>query len=154
MTCYDLYQYKIHNHWIVSPTPDLTDVMTFNQQYYTSYVGGQLRSQIYLLRHRVDVTFQGDWGYVCGYNIDSHLLRGERYSTDSTYGGAWHLAMIAEMPISSRFSVGVRADHTEIRTTGSHHLVDPALHIDQSWSNGVSDSSDQTSITAFFRLSI
>ena len=37
-----------------------------------------------------------------------------------TGGGAMHLALIAEMPLNKRFSVGLQADHVEIRTTGSH----------------------------------
>jgi hypothetical protein len=139
------------------------DLITFNQQYYMGYFGGQLRTTLNVTHvPPVLVTFQGDWGATAGYNIDHHLFYEQfgihRYTMDSTDGGTLHLSLAAETPITAHFSIGLQLDHMEIRTTGSQRLVmsgnTQALGlqpVDATWNNGVSAVSDQTSLTAFIR---
>jgi len=134
------------------------DTDSFNQQYYMGYVGGQLRTTLSIMNAKpVTVVFQGDWAGTSGYNVDHHISGYEdrgvhRYTMDSTQGGALHLALIAETQLSKRFFFGVQADHTEIRTTGSHRMVKSGAETDDlTWSNGVSATSDQTSLTAYLR---
>lgn len=135
------------------PAYDGVPVITFSQQYYLLYLGGQLRSNVCCLGRPVALTFQGDWAATWGYNVDHHLLRagGDRYTMESTSGGSMHLALIAETQITCRLSAGVQADHLAIRTTGSHRMFWPSQGLDMKWTNGVAVKSDQTSITAFLR---
>ena len=131
------------------------DVITFNQQYYIGYFGAQLRRTVELTeRLPVNMTFQADYGPAWGYNVDDHLLRaGERFTMDSTQGGALHLALIGEVPLNCRWSAGLQFEYLDIRTSGTHQLVNVPLHQDESTSNGVLVRSDQTSLTAFLRAS-
>jgi hypothetical protein len=134
------------------------ETISFNQQYYMGYVGGQLRTNWKFANGRsILLAFQGDWAGTSGYNVDHHISGYEadgvhRYTTESTSGGALHLAIVAEMALNCRFVFGIQADHTEIRTTGTHHWTESgARTTDEIWSNGVSVTSDQTSITAYLR---
>jgi hypothetical protein len=129
-----------------------------NQQYYMGYFGGQLRTELNLANVRkISLTFQGDWAATAGYNVDHHISGYEkdgvhRYGYDSTHGGTIHLALIAETPFYKRFNIGVQADHTEVRTTGSHRFYEYGTrHTDETWSDGVKVNSDQNSLTAFIR---
>lgn len=136
----------------VVPELNGVDVITFNQQYYVGYFGGQLRTTLVAGRIPIDVRFQGDAGPTAGYNVDHHLLReGHRFTMEKTSGVAWHIALIFEAPITRCFSLGIQADHTEIRTTGTHRLLNVPLEHDLTWENGVAVKSDQTSLTAFVR---
>ncbi len=134
------------------------DTISFNQQYYIGYIGGQLCTTLRFKHIRpILVTFQGDWGATAAYNVDHHISGYEdegkhRYTMESTHGGALHLALAAETPLTQRFNVGIQFDHTEIRTTGTHHMyMYGTEYVNETWSNGVSVTSDQTSITAFLR---
>jgi len=63
-----------------------------------------------------------------------------------------HVAVAAETPLTKHFNVGLQVDHTEIRTTGTHRwYMYGTDYANGTWSNGVSVTSDQTSITAFLR---
>jgi len=130
------------------------DAITFNQQYYQLYIGGELRTELCLLGMPVDLTFEGDWAGTWGFNVDHHLLRtgGDRYTMENTSGGTVHLALIAETPVTRSLSIGVRGDHMAIDTTGTHRMVWQSQGLDLEWDNGVAVKSDQTSITAFVRL--
>jgi len=64
----------------------------------------------------------------------------------STGGGALHLALIADAPFNCHTSIGLQADHTEIRTTGT--LKQSGGYIGD---YGVQVNSDQTSLTAYLR---
>ena len=132
------------------PAFDGVDVISFNQQYYQFYFGGQLRTQFCLAGRPVDLTFEGDYAATWGYNVDHHILRGARYTMESTDGGAMHLALVAETCIGRRASVGLRLDHMAISTTGTHRWVEPG--VDMSWDDGVKVKSDQTSVAAFLRF--
>jgi hypothetical protein len=147
--CYDGVQVKYQNQWLNPPDQYPGDVITFNQQYYIGYLGGQFRTKI----RSVLLTFQADWGYTWAYNIDHHLLRdGDRFTMDATQGNSWHLGFTAEVPLSEQIRFGFQFDHMEIRTTGTHHLQNLPLGEDATWDNGVSVSSNQTSIMAFVRF--
>jgi hypothetical protein len=93
----------------------------------------------------------GPYTPIRAYNIDYHLQRGgDMHQMMSTGGGALHLALIADAPFNNHCSVGLQADHTEIRTTGTLRQVQ-----DNKWSvsdYGVQVNSDQTSLTAYFRF--
>lgn len=134
------------------PAYDGVDVITFNQQYYVGYFGGQFRGTVLAGRIPVDLALQVDGGPVAGYAIDHHLLRlGDRYTFDETRGAAWHIGVMAEAHVTHRFSVGFQADHTGIRTIGTHRLYNEPYDVDVSWDNGVIVKSQQTTATVFAR---
>ncbi len=136
------------------PIPELegVDIITFNQQYYVGYFGGQLRTTQFAGQMPIELTFQGDAGPTAGYNVDYHLIReGDRFTMEQTYGAAWHVALIVEAFLTRCLSVGLQADHTEIHTTGTHRLLNEPLDVDFAWDNGVMARSYQTSLTAFLR---
>jgi hypothetical protein len=145
--------------YLISPNPNVPvgsflpgDAITFNQQYYVAYFGGQLRSTLNPCGKRpITLTFQGDGGPAWGYNVDHHLLQGERYTMEKTQGGAFHFALIGEVPVTRCVSVGVQADYTGIYTSGTHHLVDENQGLDLSWDDGVEANSEQMMISAFVR---
>lgn len=149
LTCYDGVQSKYDNQWLDPPDQYPGDVITFNQQFYIGYLGGQFRMKL----RSVCLTFQADWGYTWGYNIDHHLDRdGDLYLMQSTEGNTWHLGFTAEVPLGCHVSMGFQCDHLEIRTSGTHRLQNLLLGEDSSWDNGVSVSSNQTSLMAFLRF--
>jgi hypothetical protein len=132
------------------------DSITFNQQYYMAYIGGQLRAPLELFeRHPLQLIFQGDWAATWGYNVDHHLGYEpsiHSFCMDTTQGGAMHLALAAETPLSKRFSLGFQVDHTAIRTSGSHHDLETGARTnDVRNTDGVYVRSDQTSLTAYLR---
>lgn len=134
------------------------DMISFNQQYYMTYLGGQLRTSLNTPRDRpVTVIFQGDWAGTWGYNVDHHIAGNEErgihsFCMDTTQGGALHLSLCAETPLCGRFFIGIQADHTEIRTSGSHHdLITGAESADVRTTDGVYVRSDQTSLTGYLR---
>jgi hypothetical protein len=149
LTAYDLVQEKSNNQ------PDgrffAGDVLTFKQQYYMCYLGGQLRKTIGLANNKeLRLTFQGDWGATWGFNIDHHLRTDPVFEAyQSTQGGSWHLGLTAEAPMNRRLSLGVQADFLKISTTGKTWETNRSPEV---WNNGVRSDSEQTSITAFGRL--
>jgi hypothetical protein len=146
LTGYDWTQVKLQNKWVDDFYPG--DVLTFNQQYYIGYIGGQLRTRVAM----VALTFQGDWGYTWGYNVENNtFIPGDDYTIDNTQGSSWHLGFTAEVFLNNQFSLGFQVDHVEIRTYGTHQEINYPKGTDAAWSNGVFVSSDQTSITAFLR---
>jgi hypothetical protein len=149
LTAYNGEQVKVDNQWLAPPDQYPGDVITFSQQFYMGYLGGQFRMRL----RSVLLTLQADWGYTWGYNIDHHLDRaGNRFTMESTEGNTWHLGFTAEVPFGSHFSAGFQCDHMEIRTMGTHRLQNFLLGQDVSWDNGVSVSSNQTSLMAFLRF--
>ena len=77
--CYDLTQVKYDNIWLDPPYTQSGNIISFNQQYYVAYIGGQLRAKLETgATQPIAVTFQGDWGYVDAYNMDHHIAIGER----------------------------------------------------------------------------
>jgi hypothetical protein len=134
------------------------DMGSFNQQYYMAYLGGQLRKTFYRdCRPPITLTLQVDYGVTAGYNVDHHISGYEamgihRYTMESTGGDALHLAVIGDVPFNDHVSIGVQADHLQIRTTGSHRWFESgAATQDMTWSNGVAVQSEQTSVAAYLR---
>jgi hypothetical protein len=126
------------------------DIITFNQQYYMAYVGGQLRKTFSITETKaIHLTFQGDWGATWAYSIDHHLLA-DFYGMQADQGSSWHIAFIAELPLNQRLSCGVQADYLNIRTTGKDWEIGRPTQGPRT--NGVCTYSDQTSLTAFVRL--
>ena len=127
-------------------------MITFNQQYYVGYFGGQFRGTVLAGRIPVDMALQVDGGPVAAYAVDHHLLReGDRYTFDETRGAAWHIGIMSEAHVTDRFSVGFQADHMGIRTIGTHRLYNEPYGQDVSWDNGVIVKSQQTTVTLFAR---
>jgi hypothetical protein len=137
------------------------DLITFKQQYYIGYIGGQLRSTLNVPNlPPVAMTFQGDWGATAGYNVDHHLFYEQfgvhRYTMEATHGGSMHLSLAGETALSKRISLGLQFDHTEIRTKGTHTWLtydDFGDRQRSSWGNGVKVVSDQNALTLFLRAS-
>ena len=156
MMCYDAVQVKEDDVWLNPPISYPGDGLSFNQQYYIVYLGGQFRGKLEMkYLPPIALTVQMDWGGTNGYNVDHHLLRpGDRYTMESTSGSCWHAAFTAEALISERFSAGIQADYLEIRTRGKHRLYNAPLGDDLTWENGVLASSNQTWLTAFLRIRI
>ena len=103
LRAFDLVQVKDARRLLDPPDTYGGDVINFNQQYYIGYIGGQFRTRF----QNVFLTFQADWGYTWGYNIDHHLIReGDRYTMDNTHGSSWHLAFNAEVPLDEQISLG------------------------------------------------
>ncbi len=129
------------------------DTITFNQQYYIGYVGAQLRRSIEReCRPPVNLIFQFDYGAAGAYNVDHHLLReGNRYTMESTGGDALHFALVADVPLNCHLSLGLQADYTRIRTTGTHRMLNEPLRVDESWTNGVLVKSEQTALTGYLQ---
>jgi hypothetical protein len=129
-------------------------VITFSQQYYFFYLGGQLRMDVVWLGVPINLKFEGDWSATWGYNSDHHLLRddGTRFTMERTRGDTAHLAVAAEATFTQHLSLGVRLDHMAIHTTGTHRWVVHGMGIDEKWSHGVEVKSDQTSATVYARL--
>jgi hypothetical protein len=129
------------------------DVITFNQQYYIGYIGFQLRREIErACKPPVNLVFQFDWGGAGGYNVDHHLLReGDRYTMESTGGDAVHVGLTGSIPLNCHLSLGLQADYTRIRTTGTHRLLNEPYGQDESWSNGVLVKSEQTAVSAYLQ---
>jgi hypothetical protein len=134
------------------PFSDQGDCLTLNQQYYIGYVGAQFRAAIQrTYRPPIAVTFQADYGGTGAYNIDYHLQRGgDMHQMMSTGGGSLHLALIADAPFNNHCSIGLQADHAEIRTTGTLRQVQNGIWITSDY--GVQANSDQTSLAAYFRF--
>lgn len=153
---YDLVQVKWKDEWLDPPDTEPGNAISFNQQYYIFYLGGQFRSKLEMkYLPPIALTIQMDWGSTNGYNVDHHLLReGDRYTMESTRGSCWHAGFTAEALISERFSAGIQADYLEIRTRGQHRLYNAPMHEDFTWDNGVLASSNQTWLTAFLRIRI
>jgi hypothetical protein len=134
------------------------DMTSFNQQYYMAYVGAQIRRDCCIANTRpITFVLQADWADTWGYNIDHHISGYEddgihRYTIENTQGGAFHVALTAETPLNRVFFLGIEVEHLEIRTWGSHRLLETgARQADETWSNGVMATSDQNSLTAYLR---
>jgi hypothetical protein len=135
------------------------DVSTLNQQYYMGYIGAQFRRSIQReCRRPIDLMFQVDYGGVGGYNVDHHISGYEqsgihRFTMDSTGGDEIHFALVGDIPLNCNLSLGLQADYTRIRTTGTHRWVmsGNTAPVNETWDNGVLVKSEQTALTAYLR---
>jgi hypothetical protein len=136
---------------------------TFKQEYSIGYLGVQVRGRLETrILPPIAWTLQGDWGYTQANNVDHHISGYEddgvhRFTMEDTHGDALHFGLTVEsLFCRDRFSIGLQADYMEINTTGSHRWVmsGDTIPWDETWSNGVSVSSHQTSLTVFLRFRI
>jgi outer membrane protease len=95
----------------------------------------------------VSTKMQADWAHVTADNEDHHLLRGRRFTYESTYGEGWHLLTGLEFGLTRQLSASLEADWLTIRTTGSHRLEHADLGISFQFDHGVKVWSEQTSLT-------
>lgn len=152
----DPFQLKEFNVWQEYPWSYYGDVISFKQEYFVGYVGGEIRATIEGWRlPPLQVTFRGDWGWTDGFNIDHHLIReGDRYTKESTHGDTWRVGLTFETLLRRCVSLGFEVDYLEFATKGRHHLINIPLEQDLTWDHGVRAWSDQTWLTAFVRLRI
>ena len=95
LTCYNVHRLSTITNGSTPPDEYPGDVVTFNQQFYIGYLGGQFQARV----RTVTLIFQGDWGYTWGYNVDHHLdCAGDMFMMESTEGNTWHLGFTAEIP--------------------------------------------------------
>ncbi len=156
ITAYDAVQVKEDDVWPPNPWTYGGDVITFNQQYYTEYIGGELRTTLaWIPTLPLELRLFGDYGGTQGYNVDHHLLReGDRYTMESTFGDTLHYAASAELSLRKNLSIGAQYDQLFIRTHGSHRWLNEPLGMDESTTNGVHVNSDQTWFTVYIKLSV
>lgn len=153
---HDAAQVKANDVWLYPPDYYPGNVLSFDQQYWMTCLGGQLRGVLNLpWAPPIHWTFQGDWANTQAYNIDHHLLRaGDRYTMERTHGDACHLGLTAEAFLTKHLSLGAQADYLGIDTHGRHHWVNVPLGDDETWTNGVHVWSQQTWLSVFvgFRI--
>jgi hypothetical protein len=156
ITAYDAVQVKDNNVWPPNPWTYDADVLTFDQQFYTEYIGGELRTTLaWIPTLPLELRLFGDYGGTQGYNIDHHLLReGDMYVMHSTGGDTLHYAASAELSLRKNLSIGAQYDQLFIRTQGEHRWLNEPFGIDERWSNGVHVNSDQTWFTLYIKLSV
>ncbi len=152
---FDLHQVKSNGIWTLNDGY-YGDCIDFCQDYYVTYIGGQLRKNWQWGNlPPVRFTLQADWGYTDSFNVDHHLLReGDRYTKESTWGDTFHYGITSEFMLRRNFSFGISADYQQTSTVGKHHFINEPLGVDEEWKNGVRVWSDQASLTMFFRLDI
>lgn len=152
----DPFQLKEFNVWQEYPWSYYGDVISFKQEYFVGYVGGEIRATIEGWRlPPLQVTFRGDWGWTDGFNIDHHLIReGDRYTKESTHGDTWRVGLTFETLLRRCLGLGFEVDYLEFATKGRHHLINIPLEQDLTWDHGVRAWSNQTWLTAFVRLRI
>jgi hypothetical protein len=123
----------------------------FTEYYKHCYVGGLVSGLIPMgvLTERLAsvalfVKAQLDWGYVTANNHDFHVLRGNRHTFENTRGSSWHANLTLGIFAGTRVKVDLEGDFIRIKTTGSHHLIDPPG--DEGW-DGAKVWSDQQFVT-------
>jgi hypothetical protein len=156
ITAFDAIQVKENNVWPLDPWTYAGDVITFNQQYYTEYIGGEFRTTLaWIPALPLELRLGGDYGGTQAYNVDHHLLReGDRYTMESTSGDTLHYTASAEIQLRKNLSIGAQYDQLFIRTQGHHRYLNEPYGIDETWDNGVRVRSDQSWFTVYLRLSV
>jgi hypothetical protein len=156
ITGYDFTQVKEGNVWPPNPYHYDGDVITFNQQYSTEYIGGEFRKTLaWVPSLPLQLRLTGDYGATQGYNCDHHLLReGDRYTMETTTGDTLHYALSAELSIAPKITLGAQYDQLFIRTRGTHRWYNEPYGIDEVWTNGVRVQSDQSWFTIYLRFSV
>jgi hypothetical protein len=156
ISAYDAVQVKEGNVWPPDPWRYDGDVITFNQQYYTEYLGGEFRSTLaWIPSLPLELRLFGDYGGTQAYNVDHHLLReGDRYTMESTFGDTLHYGLSAELYLMKNLSVGAEYEQLVIRTHGEHRWYNEPYGTDERWTNGVDVRSDQSWFTVYVRIRV
>lgn len=126
------------------------DGISFRQTYWHFFLG--FRSTLDLKPTAgltsLQLSLQADWAYVVAENRDHHLLRaGHRLTLEETKGDAWRLALGIKAGLGKHWFLSLDASYLNVYTTGSHRLLDDAMDIDFSFSDGVVVWSEQVSLT-------
>lgn len=145
-TTHDGAQWAYMQDETVNTQPLPGDGINFRQRFWHYFLG--LRAVLAAERpgplHRLGLTVQADYAYVDGFNRDHHLLRsGYRLTEETTRGHAWHGSLGLEAWLTENWSLGVEAEYTYVRTTGSHRLLNEPLGIDYTFDTGVLVWSEQ-----------
>ncbi len=125
------------------------DGIRFRQTYWQYFIGVRSACDLEDLTKlpRLKLLLQLDWAYVQGDNEDRHLLReGNRITTETTRGGAWHSSTGLKFGLARNINAGIEADYIKIQTSGSHRLVNNMFDIDISFDHGVNVWSEQSSL--------
>jgi hypothetical protein len=156
ITAYDAVQVKEGGVWPPDPWTYAGDVITFNQQYTTEYIGCELRTMLEWIPSKpLELRVWSDIGAAQGYNVDHHLLReGDRYTMESTSGDTLHYTASAEIQLRKNLSIGAQYDQLFLRTQGHHRFLNEPLGIDETWDNGVRVRSDQSWFTLYLRFRV
>ncbi len=132
------------------PIPLPGDGIHFEQTYWQYLVGMRSACDLgdFSILPQLKLLFQIDWAYVQGYNEDHHLLRaGNRITTETTRGDAWHSSVGLKWRIARNLDAGIEADYLNIQTTGSHRLTNDMFGLDMNVDNGVRAWSEQRSLS-------
>ncbi|HQP91775.1 MAG TPA: hypothetical protein PLU24_03790, partial [Candidatus Omnitrophota bacterium] len=133
--------------------PFAGDAISFRQDYWQYFVGarGSFDAGKPAGLIPVKLLYETRLSFVSGYNKDHHLLRGQRYSFDETYGFGFYFALGFETRLTKNFTLDTGVDYQMFRTYGTHRLDDQTLGIDKTWSNGVKVWSDQIGVKLNFK---
>jgi hypothetical protein len=131
----------------VSKLPGNT--LSFRQDWWLYMIG--LRGSYDLKMNKymtVKIKGEADWGPALGYNVDHHIIRGDRFTYDKTIGSALYFLTGLDMVVSKTVTIGVGIDYLRIRTTGEHRLDYASAGQDVNSSDGVKVWSDQLGLIA------
>jgi len=125
------------------------DAIAFRQDWYT-YMIGLKGAYTRNLNKNVEIKLKGEaaWGPALGFNRDHHILRGDRFTYEKTFGTSLYFSTGMDMTVSKTVTLGVGIDYLGIRTSGIHRWWDPAVGGDSAWSDGVYVWSDQLGLSA------
>ncbi len=123
--------------------------ISFRQDWYTYMIGARGAYSVHINKHvSVKLKTEADWGPAFGYNVDHHILRGDRWTYEKTSGNSLYFLTGLDMTVAKTVTIGVGVDYLWIRTSGTHRWRDPTYGVDQSWSDGVNAWSDQLGLSA------
>ena len=129
------------------PTPLPGDGIDFKQMYWQYFTGARAALDLGkpLMLNSLALLLQLDWAYVEGQNVDHHLLRGQRFTMEETYGDAWHWSVGLNAGLTKNVSLALETDFLMLSTTGTHRLEEPGVSFQ--FNNGVRVWSEQTSVS-------
>jgi hypothetical protein len=128
---------------VPAPTPLPGDAFDVRFTFKHLYAGGAANLDLFPVR----LNLQADYGWAIAYNMDRHLLRGDRMTLEKAHGWCFHLAASIAISVSDLCSVWIQGDFTRIRTqNGSHEWFDDDGTLRQTW-DGAKIWSDQQSVS-------
>jgi len=143
-----------YNYW---PPPEIDthlpgNTLQFRQDYWQYILGlrGSWDMGRSLKLRGLKLLAEVNGSYVTGFNKDHHLLRGDRFSFDTTSGWGAYVSLGAQAQLTKNTALETGIDYQAIRTIGKHHLVDKSADIDETWSDAVKAWSDQIGIKLNF----
>lgn len=129
---------------IPAPTPLPGDAFDVRFTFKNLYLGGVANLELTPVR----LGLQADYGWLIAYNVDRHLLRGDRMTAEKADGWCLHLAGSMAVSLSNLCSVWIQGDFKRMRSqSGSHQWFDDDSVLRQTW-DGAKMWSDQQSVSA------